>query len=55
MNRNWTGKIQVTLLLVYIFWKKESSHSFKASLEEVIVIRSDKMKEKYIKEYTFFI
>ena len=53
MNRNWTGKIQVTLLFVYISWKKELWHNFKASSEEVIVMRSEKMNAKYIKEYVW--
>ena len=41
MNRNWTDKIQVTLLFVSISWKKEYLHDFKASLEEVIVMLSE--------------
>ena len=51
MKRNWTGKLQETLLLVYISWKKVRAHTFKDTLEEVIrlVIRSEKMKEKYMK------
>ena len=53
MNRNCTGKIQVTLLFVYISWKKEYLHNIKASLEEVIAMRSEKMKAKYIKEYVW--
>ena len=50
MNRNCTRKIQVTLLFVYIPRKKECSHNFKTSLEEVIVMRSEKMNAKYVKE-----
>ena len=49
MNRNWTGKLQVTVLFTYIFRKKLCPHTFKASLEEVIVMRSEKMKAKYMK------
>ena len=47
MNRNWTGKL---LFSSYISWKKLRSHTFKASLEEVIVIYSEKMKAKCMKE-----
>ena len=50
MNRTWTGKLQVTLLSAYISWNKLCLHSFKASLEEVLVIPSEKMKAKYMKE-----
>ena len=50
MNRNWAGKLQVTLLSAYIFWKKLCSHSFKASLEEVTVMYSEKIKAKYMKK-----
>ena len=51
MNRNWTGKLEeVALLFAYISWKKLCSHTFKISSEEVIVMRSEKMKVKYIKE-----
>ena len=50
MSRNWTGKLQVTLLSAYISWKKLCSHTFKAFLEEVILMHSDKMKAKYMKE-----
>ena len=50
MNRICTRKIQVTLLFVYIPRKKECSHNFKTSLEEVIVMRSEKMNAKYVKE-----
>ena len=31
VNRNWRGKLQVTLLFAYISWKKWCSHTFKAS------------------------
>ena len=50
MNRNWTGKLQVTILFACISWKKLYSHTFKAPLEEVIVIYSEKMKVEYMKE-----
>ena len=50
MNCNWTGKLQVALLSAYISWKKLYSHTFKASSEEVIVMHSEKMKVKYMKE-----
>ena len=50
MNRNGTGKLQVTLLFAYISGKKLCSHIFKASSEEVIVMRSEKTKAKYMKE-----
>ena len=50
MNRNWAGKLQVILLFGYITRKKLCSQTFKASSEEVIVMRSEKMKEKYMKE-----
>ena len=50
MNRHWTGKLQVTLLFSYIFWEKLCSHTFKASSKEVMVMTSEKMKAKYIKE-----
>ena len=46
MKRNWTGKLQVTLLFVYIFWKKVCSHTFKASFEKVTVKLSEKIKVK---------
>ena len=49
-NGNWTGKLQATLAFAYICWKKFCSHAFKASSEEVIVMRSLKMKSKYMKE-----
>ena len=50
MNRNWTGKLQVALLSVYISWKKLYSHTFKASSEELITMYSQKVKAKYMKE-----
>ena len=40
MNRNETGKLQVTLFFAYISWKKLYSHISKATSEEVIVMRS---------------
>ena len=49
-NSHWTGKLQLTLLFSYTFWEKLCSHTFKASLKEVMVIPSDKMKAKYMKE-----
>ena len=50
MNRNWVGKLQVTLIFGYISWKKECLHSFKTSLEEVTMMCSEKMKAKYLKK-----
>ena len=50
MNRNWTGKFQVTLLFAYISWKKLRSHTLQVSSEKVIVILSGTMKAKYMKE-----
>ena len=50
MNRHWTGKLQVTRLAAYISRKKLCSQTFKASLEEVIVMHSEKMKEKCLKD-----
>ena len=47
-DRNWTGKLQVTLIFVYTSWKKLCSHILKASSEEVFVMRSEKMKIKYM-------
>ena len=35
MNRNWTGKLQVTIFSTYIFRKKLCSQTLKASSEEV--------------------
>ena len=35
MNCNWKGKLQVTLLSVYVSWNKLCSHTFKASSEEL--------------------
>ena len=49
MNCNGTGKIQITLLFVYISWKRDRLYNFKASLEEVIVMLSETMNAKYIK------
>ena len=53
MNRNWTGKLQVTILFAYIFWKKLCLCTFKASSEEVIVWENeDKIYEGgYVKEF----
>ena len=54
MNRVRTGKIYVTLLFVYIFWKADPSENFKASLEEIIVMRSEKMKgNTCVKKFVF--
>ena len=45
---------EVTLLSVYISWKKLRSHFFKASSEEVIAMySSDKMKAKCMTEYVW--
>ena len=38
--------MQVTLLFIYIFGKKEWLENFKAFSEEVIVMRSEKIKDK---------
>ena len=35
MNRNSTGKLQVTLLFAYIFWQKFWSPTLKVSSEAV--------------------
>ena len=40
------GKIQVTLLFIYILGKKEWLENFKVFSEEVIVMRSEKIKDK---------
>ena len=37
-------------IYAYISWKKLCSHTFKASLEEVFVMHSEKKKAKYMKE-----
>ena len=50
MNRNWTGKLQVTLLPAYITRNKLCPQIFKASSEEAIVMYSEKMKAKCMKE-----
>ena len=47
---NWGGKLPVTLLPAYISWKKIMLAHFQASSEEVIVMYSEKMKTKYMKE-----
>ena len=47
-NRNWTAKLQVTLLSAYVSWKKFCSETFKASSEEVILMYCEKMKAKYM-------
>ena len=50
MNCNWTGRLLVTLSFVYISRKKLNLHDFKASSEEVIVMRSEKMIAKYMED-----
>ena len=50
VNRNWTGKLQVTVLSTYISRKKFCSQTFKASSEEGILMYSEKMKAKYMKK-----
>ena len=50
MNHNVTGKLQVTLLLAYIFRKKFCSLIFKASSEEIIVMYCEKLKAKSMKD-----
>ena len=50
MNRNWTGKLQVTLLSTCISRKKLCSQTFRASSEEVILMYSEKMKSKCMKK-----
>ena len=47
---NWTGKLQVTPLLAYISWKKLCSRTLKVSSEKVILMSSEKMKAKCMKE-----
>ena len=51
MNRSWTGKIQVTLLFVYISWKKGYTHNVKASSEEVIVMRFFNFEGYWLNEH----
>ena len=50
MNRNWTGKLQVTLLSALTFPEKLYSQTFKARSQKVIVMYSEKMKAKFMKE-----
>ena len=50
MNRNWTGKLPVTLLSTYISWKKLCSQTFKACSEEVILMYSEKINAKCMKK-----
>ena len=50
MNGNWTVKLQVILLSAYISRNKLCSQTFKASSEETIVMGSEKMKAKCMKE-----
>ena len=50
MNRDWTGKLQVTLLFAYISWKKMCAHIFNASSEELIMMHHEKTKAKYMEE-----
>ena len=40
-------------LFANISWKKFGSHTLKVSSEEVMVIRSEKMKAKYVKEHVW--
>ena len=49
MNRNWTGKLQETLLYSYTSRKKLCSNTFKASSEEAILMHSEKIRLKYMK------
>ena len=46
INRNWAGKLLVTLLAAYIFWKKLCSQTFKDSSEEVFRENIGKMDER---------
>ena len=50
MNRNWNSKLQLTLLVANISWNQLFFHTFKVSSEQVTVMRSEKMKPKYMKE-----
>ena len=50
MNRNWTGKLQVTIFSTYIFRKKLCSQTLKASSEEVILMYCEKIKAKCVKK-----
>lgn len=43
-------KYKATLIFIYISWRKEYLHNFKVSLENVILMRSEDMKVKCIKE-----
>ena len=54
INRNWTGKLQGILLSAYISRRKLYSQTFKASSEEVIVMYSEKMKAKCMKEDVWY-
>ena len=49
MDCNWSDKLQVTPFFICFPFKKIYLYTFKASLEEVIVMSSEKMKAKYIK------
>ena len=55
MNCNWKGKLQVTLLSVYVSWKILCSHTFKASSEELtwcILRKKGKIHEgRCVKEF----
>ena len=42
--------MHLKLLFVYIFWNKVCPHNFKASSEEVIMMLSEKIKTKYMRE-----
>ena len=48
MNRNLTGKLQVTLLSAYIFQKKFVLSNFQSPFGKKMY--SEKMKEKHMKE-----
>ena len=50
MDRNWTGKLQVTLLSAYISWKKIVLAHFQTPSEEGILMYFEKMKSKYMKK-----
>ena len=50
LNRNWTGKIQVTLLSAYISWKKLCLHTFKTSSKEVMLMHSEKIMASFFRK-----
>ena len=49
MNRNWTGKLQVTLLIA-LFSERNILAHFQSLFGEVILIYSEKLKAKYMNE-----